>query len=61
MVRDCQRRRLPKKQLCKDHDQTHEVVMVDCPGEAHSNPFIDNCMVCMPNWGHYPVAQPKTK
>jgi hypothetical protein len=22
-----------------------------CNGEAHSNPFIDNCMVCMPRWG----------
>ena len=22
-----------------------------CPGEAHSNPNIDNCMVCAPRWG----------
>lgn len=22
-----------------------------CTGEAHSNPFIDNCMVCAPRWG----------
>jgi hypothetical protein len=22
-----------------------------CTGEAHSNPFIDHCWVCMPNWG----------
>lgn len=22
-----------------------------CPGEAHSNPYIDNCSVCMPDWG----------
>lgn len=22
-----------------------------CNGEAHSNPHIDNCGVCMPNWG----------
>jgi hypothetical protein len=22
-----------------------------CEGEAHSNPFIDNCGVCMPRWG----------
>ena len=21
-----------------------------CTGEAHRNPFIDNCMVCAPNW-----------
>jgi|SRR5579883_2316055 hypothetical protein len=22
-----------------------------CNGDAHSNPFIDNCGVCMPDWG----------
>jgi hypothetical protein len=22
-----------------------------CSGEAHSNPYIDNCGVCTPNWG----------
>jgi hypothetical protein len=22
-----------------------------CNGEAHSNPHIDNCGVCMPRWG----------
>lgn len=22
-----------------------------CSGEAHSNPYIDNCGVCMPHWG----------
>ncbi len=22
-----------------------------CNGEAHSNAFIDNCMVCAPRWG----------
>lgn len=22
-----------------------------CAGEAHSNPNIDHCGVCMPNWG----------
>lgn len=22
-----------------------------CTGEAHSNAFIDNCMVCAPRWG----------
>lgn len=45
--------------LCSQHDATHEVVMVECSGEAHSNPFIDHCMVCMPNWGSYPTAKPK--
>ena len=31
---------------------------VDCPGEAHSNPFIDNCGVCAPNWGKVPEVLP---
>lgn len=22
-----------------------------CPGEAHSNPHIDNCALCAPRWG----------
>ena len=25
--------------------------LVPCDGEAHSNPFIDNCGVCAPRWG----------
>lgn len=28
-----------------------DAVMVPCNGEAHSNPWIDNCMVCAPRWG----------
>lgn len=24
---------------------------VPCPGEAHSNPHIDNCGLCAPQWG----------
>lgn len=24
-----------------------------CEGEAHSNVYIDNCMLCSPNWGEY--------
>jgi len=27
--------------------KTHEI---DCPGEAHTNPHIDNCGTCMPRW-----------
>lgn len=30
-----------------------------CPGEAHSNAFIDNCMVCLHHkWGLVPVLAP---
>lgn len=25
--------------------------LVACPGEAHSNPHIDNCGICAPRWG----------
>jgi hypothetical protein len=28
-----------------------DVELVPCPGEAHSNPFIDHCMLCAPRWG----------
>lgn len=27
-----------------------------CPGAAHSNPYIDNCAICMPYWETYPVC-----
>jgi len=27
-----------------------------CPGAAHVNPFIDNCLVCMPHWAIYPTC-----
>lgn len=26
-------------------------VLIECEGEAHSNPYIDNCMMCAPRWG----------
>lgn len=25
--------------------------LVQCTGEAHSNPYVDNCMLCAPRWG----------
>ncbi len=28
-----------------------ERVTDPCDGEAHSNAFIDNCMICAPLWG----------
>ncbi len=27
-----------------------------CDGEAHTNGYQDHCMVCLPNWGSYPVC-----
>ena len=46
----------PGTPFCKTHFATHRIVTVKCTGEAHSNPFIDHCGVCMPHWGKYPVA-----
>ena len=31
---------------------------VDCPGDAHSNLYVDNCGVCAPNWGKVPEVLP---
>lgn len=28
-----------------------DYVTEKCPGEAHGNPHIDNCMICAPYWG----------
>lgn len=35
-----------------------EAGLVECPGEAHSNPFIDNCMLCAPRWGQMMSYKP---
>lgn len=32
--------------------------LVPCTGEAHSNPFIDNCMTCAPRWGQMEELAP---
>ena len=31
--------------------ESDRYLFVACGGEAHSNAFIDNCMVCAPRWG----------
>ena len=28
-----------------------QATIIKCDGEAHSNPYIDNCLRCAPNWG----------
>lgn len=33
----------------KDKPKVYDATI--CTGAAHSNPWIDNCMVCMPRWG----------
>lgn len=32
-----------------------------CNGEAHANPHIDHCMVCMPNWGRIEYLAPRAE
>lgn len=36
-----------------------EVAERPCNGEAHSNPHIDHCMVCLPRWGVVCYLVPK--
>lgn len=55
----CDAKIKPGTPFCKEHFETHRIVTVKCNGEAHSNPFIDNCGVCLPHWGKYPIAIPK--
>lgn len=31
--------------------------LVECDGEAHSNPFIDNCATCAPRWGWIEIPE----
>ncbi len=38
----------------ESRDVAEAKYMEKCPGEAHSNPWIDNCGLCMPNWGVRP-------
>jgi hypothetical protein len=32
---------------------------VPCTGDAHSNPHIDHCMVCLPRWGVVAEVEPE--
>jgi len=33
--------------------------LIPCPGEAHTNPYIDNCGLCAPRWGLVEELEPK--
>jgi len=33
-----------------------QATWVKCNGEAHGNPYIDHCMICIPYWGEYPIC-----
>ena len=55
----CREKIKPGTPFCQKHFETHKLVKVECNGEAHSNPHIDHCMVCLPFWGEYPEAVKK--
>lgn len=57
----CENKIKPGTPFCAEHFKTHRLVEVKCTGEAHDNPFIDHCGICMPHWGKYPVAIPKDR
>lgn len=42
--------KMNKKFRC-DTCAKKEGYLKPCTGEAHRNPYIDNCWVCMPRWG----------
>jgi hypothetical protein len=54
----CEDKIKPGTPFCKGHFETHKLVEMKCTGENH--PYGDHCGVCMPFWGHYPVAVEKT-
>jgi hypothetical protein len=33
-----------------------KAIIKKCDGEAHGNPYIDNCGICMPFWEYYPLC-----
>jgi len=33
-----------------------KIIWIKCNGEAHSNPWIDHCMVCLPYWEDIPTC-----
>ena len=40
---------------CKRRNAPEPTHLVPCTGAAHSNPHIDNCMMCAPRWGQVEV------
>jgi len=45
----------PHRGYCRDGFK-----LVQCDGEAHDNPHIDNCMQCAPRWGWVMVPESST-
>jgi hypothetical protein len=44
------------KKKILDSLEGKKATWIECKGEAHGNPYIDNCMICMPWWENYPIC-----
>ena len=55
----CQEKTLRGSIFCKKHDGLVTTALIECTGEAHSNPYIDHCMMCAPRWGQREILVPK--
>lgn len=50
-VKKLEKRKYKLEKELQDIEYILQRVLVDCPGEAHTNAFIDNCWTCAPRWG----------
>src|ERR1700722_7957428 len=51
-IRDALCERKPPEEIEQMLKDVYDIDPIrKCEGEAHANPFIDNCMVCAPRWG----------
>jgi len=41
-----------------EYKRTKTGRLVPCPGEAHHNPYVDNCGHCAPRWGEVEEMAP---
>lgn len=49
---------MKKKSAVTEYQMKKTGRLIPCPGEAHSNPYIDNCMICAPRWGEIEELEP---
>lgn len=53
----CKNKTMNGSHFCKKHAQFVTTELIPCTGEAHSNPYIDHCMMCAPRWGQREVLK----
>jgi len=53
----CKEKTMRGSHFCKKHAALVTTELVPCTGEAHSNPYIDHCMMCAPRWGQREVLK----